>query len=194
MGSLGATVVDAKRYLVGASGAVYALIFAHLGTLILNWKEDGVIYEERLKENKSDDEKFLPTELNPWIRGIRLTFIILFTVYDVGTIIYKVTLCLFKVHNFFLISNFLLLGLLIQLVNKKKLPPTSFAGHAFGAIAGATIGVFILKNRKVEDWEVIFQWVVFGLYALLSCIFITWHIAGGSFEWFFSEDVLEKCV
>ena len=94
LGSLGASVVDQERYLVGASGAVYALIFAHLATLILNWKEDGIIYDERQKENKSDDERFLPMELNPWIRGIRLAFIILFTCFDVGTIIYKVISCL----------------------------------------------------------------------------------------------------
>ena len=92
LGSLGASVLDSKRYLIGASGAVYALIFAHLATLILNWHEDGEIYEERLKEK--DDERFLPMELNPWIRGIRLAFIILFTCVDVGTIIYKVSSCL----------------------------------------------------------------------------------------------------
>ena len=95
LGSLGGTVADPTKYLVGASGAVYALIFAHLATLILNWKEDGIIYEERLKENKTDEERFLPMELNPWIRGIRLAFIILFTCVDVGTIIYKVSLCLY---------------------------------------------------------------------------------------------------
>ena len=86
---------DPCNYLCGASGAVYALIFAHLATLILNWNEDGEIYDERVKENKSNDDKFLPMELNPWIRGIRLAFIILFTCVDVGTIIYKVSLCLY---------------------------------------------------------------------------------------------------
>ena len=101
LGSLGGTVADPTKYLVGASGAVYALIFAHLATLILNWKEDGIIYEERLKENKTDEERFLPMELNPWIRGIRLAFIILFTCVDVGTIIYKVSSCLYRfVLNF----------------------------------------------------------------------------------------------
>ena len=89
-------MADPTKYLVGASGAVYALIFAHLATLILNWKEDGIIYEERLKENKTDEERFLPMELNPWIRGIRLAFIILFTCVDVGTIIYKVSSCLYR--------------------------------------------------------------------------------------------------
>ena len=70
---------------------------------------------------------------------------------------------------------------------------TSYAGHAFGAIAGAMIGVFILKNRKVEDWEVIFQWVVFALYGLLSCVFIVWHIAGGSLGYFPLENEKVQC-
>ena len=76
---------------------------------------------------------------------------------------------------------------------KKENRNTSYAGHAFGAIAGAMIGVFILKNRKVEDWEVIFQWVVFALYGLLSCVFIAWHIAGGSFDYFPSESIEDQC-
>ena len=143
-------------------------LFWTAATLILNWKEDGIIYEERQKENKSEfNERFLPMELNPWIRGLRLVLIILFTCADVGTIIYR--------------------------INTEALGNTSYAGHAFGAIAGATIGVFILKNRKVEDWEVIFQWIVFGIYALLLCIFIIWHIVGGSFDYFPSSGLGRNC-
>ena len=59
---------------------------------------------------------------------------------------------------------------------------TSNAGHAFGAIAGCLIGIFALKNRKVEDWELIFQWITLGVFGLLSSMFTIWHIAGGN--WF----------
>ena len=36
-GSLTATVVDPSKMLVGASGGDYALVFAFLANLILNW-------------------------------------------------------------------------------------------------------------------------------------------------------------
>jgi len=38
-GSLGTSVSDPSVYLAGASGGVYALLLAHLASLILNWKE-----------------------------------------------------------------------------------------------------------------------------------------------------------
>ena len=192
LGSLGGTVSDPCNYLCGASGAVYALIFAHLATLILNWNEDGKIYDERVKENKSNDDKFLPTELNPWIRGIRLAFIILFTFVELGTTIKNtyVNSCFFKTSY----KKFKVLTLyrhLLQIKTEHR-GNTSYAGHAFGAIAGATIGVVILKNRRVEDWEVTFQKVVFAIYGLLSCVFIAWHIAGGSYG-YFPSDSTDQC-
>ena len=39
-GSLGTSLTDSSTYLAGASGGVYALIAAHLATLLLNWSED----------------------------------------------------------------------------------------------------------------------------------------------------------
>ena len=55
-----------------------------MSTLILNWNEDGIIYEKR----KTEEGDFnLPMELNPWIRGFRLGFIILFTCVDVGMVL-----------------------------------------------------------------------------------------------------------
>ena len=44
-GSLFVSVFDQKIFLAGASGGCYALIAAHLATLILNWKEDIVILQ-----------------------------------------------------------------------------------------------------------------------------------------------------
>ena len=42
-GSLGTSLTDSSTYLAGASGGVYALIAAHLATLVLNWSEDNKV-------------------------------------------------------------------------------------------------------------------------------------------------------
>ena len=42
-GSLGTSLTDSSTYLAGASAGVYALIAAHLSTLVLNWQEDSNI-------------------------------------------------------------------------------------------------------------------------------------------------------
>ena len=65
---------------------------------------------------------------------------------------------------------------------------TSYAGHAFGGLAGVLIGVFILQNRKVEDWELIIQWIVFAIFGLLLAVFILWHIVGTNFDYFTPEE------
>ena len=57
-----------------------------LATLILNWNEDGKIYKERLQEKEDAPP---PLNLNPWIRGFRLAFVLLFVGFDVGMIIYN---------------------------------------------------------------------------------------------------------
>lgn len=163
LGCLGATCVEPTKYLLGASAGVYALILAHLATLILNWNEDGKIYKERLQEKEDAPP---PLNLNPWIRGFRLAFVLLFVAFDVGMIIYN------KAQG--------------------KGTTTSNAGHAFGAIAGCLIGVFVLKNKVVEDWELIFQWIALGVFGLLSSIFMIWHIAGNT--WFKDECWNDDCI
>ncbi len=62
----------------------------------------------------------------------RLLFIILFTALDVGQAIYKIYF-------------------------SDNPGNTSYSGHAFGALSGLLIGVFVLENRKVEDWETVFR-------------------------------------
>lgn len=170
LGSLGASVVKPVKYLLGASGGVYALIFAHLATLILNWKEDGLIYTKRLQEAKDIGDT--PLNLNPIIRGVRLAFVIFVVVFDISSALYKA----------FVLN---------------EASSTSYAGHIFGAAAGLSMGVFLLKNRKVEDWEVIFQWIVFILFGIALCVCVIWHIAGTSMGWFPTEvwlPVNEHCV
>ncbi len=73
---------------------------------------------------------------------------------------------------------------------------TSYAGHAFGALAGLLIGVFVLKNRKVEDWELIFQWIALSVFGLILCVFVIWHIAGTNLGWFEMEnwEISTRCT
>jgi membrane associated rhomboid family serine protease len=51
-GSLGSSCFEPSVNLAGASGGVYALISAHLATLILNWEEDTLILRRRIRSAK----------------------------------------------------------------------------------------------------------------------------------------------
>ncbi len=63
---------------------------------------------------------------------------------------------------------------------------TSYAGHAFGGLAGLLVGTIILENRKVDDWETIYKWIMFGLYWALMLAFVLWEIIG-SYTGYFPE-------
>ncbi|XP_059085995.1 protein rhomboid-like [Tigriopus californicus] len=154
-GSLGSSVTSPDTYLLGASAGVYALIAAHMATLILNWHEDGIIYAKRLRKSRNTDEP-TPNDLNPVIRGLRLVFLIVFVVVDVGQIVYKV---------YFL----------------GRPGNTSYTGHAYGALTGLITGIFILENRKVEDWERWIEWSALILFALGLCALILVHIVNPGF-------------
>ena len=59
-------------------------------TLILNWHEDGEIYKSRSAAHKRGSDAPPSLSLNPFIRAMRLLFIVLFTALDVGQAVYKV--------------------------------------------------------------------------------------------------------
>ena len=84
LGSVIASLFNPRTMLLGASAGVYALIASHLATLILNWKEDGEVYDGRKLNKKS-----VTMSLNPLIRAFRLAFVIVFTLLDLGTAIYN---------------------------------------------------------------------------------------------------------
>lgn len=65
-----------------------------LATLILNWKEDGEMYSKRVSEGD------FAMNLNPWIRGFRLTFVLIFAVTDIGLALYNVSTYWFFSANF----------------------------------------------------------------------------------------------
>ncbi len=74
-GSLGTSLSSPDTYVAGASGGVYALIAAHLATVILNWREDGSVRIRKVIHS-------------PLTRAVRLTFIVLLTLHDVAIAVY----------------------------------------------------------------------------------------------------------
>ncbi len=83
-GSLGTSAVDPNVFLAGASGGVYALIAAHLATLILNWHEDIVIMKRRFRSGKSTSAKH-----GHIVRFIRLVTVMTYGVIDTGVAMYN---------------------------------------------------------------------------------------------------------
>jgi len=126
-GSLGTSFTDPSVYLAGASGGVYALLLAHLASIILNWKEMELAI-------------------------FRLLFIVLLVGVDVGVAIY------YRYTG----------------VDTK----VGYAAHFAGALAGLLVGVFTLRNFKVEKWERVVMWICMTVYvatmAALIAINIFW--------------------
>ena len=139
-GSLGQSLTQPRIYIAGASGGVYALIAAHLSTLVLNWKED-----DEIKAAK----KVIQFGLVKWIRII---FIVISVAYD-------------TIHQ--------ILGHLGYLEGDNN---TSVMGHLCGALAGLTVGIFILDNRRVESWEGYVQWVSLSIFLITLIFGIAWNI------------------
>ena len=54
-GSLATSVFDQTVYLAGASGGCYALIAAHIATLIINWNDDVIILHQRFRLESVQD-------------------------------------------------------------------------------------------------------------------------------------------
>lgn len=58
---------------------------------------------------------------------------------------------------------------------------TGFMGHLCGAIAGLTVGLFLLDNRNVKSWEPYVQILALILYILGIGFSILWNVMGN--EW-----------
>lgn len=139
-GSLGTSLSDPATYLAGASGGVYALIAAHLATMALNWQEDNQLRIKKVVKK-------------PITKIIRMLFIIILTLHDIGFAIY------------------------VRMYDPEN--RTGFMGHLCGALAGLSIGIFILDNRRVKTWEPLVQW---------SCLILFLLFIGGAIIWNFLGD------
>jgi len=161
VGALGAGISERSKYLVGSSPGTYALIMAHLATIALNWKEDGKLAKKQSEEKGTTPyQAYLLTK----IRVARLIFVIGFMLTDAGLTIKNVLQCE---------------------ADGSDCKQISRAGHAFGAIVGLMVGVFVLKNRKVEDWEIKLQIAAFSVFSIFSGTLLIWHITAGlGVDWF----------
>lgn len=150
--------------LVGMSAGVYALITASLADLFLNWSDDTVLLKQSRPSNwmttravghKSKEAKnesfcigFCNDLFKPLrIRFLRLGFTVFWLVLDTAKTVYEIN---YKCHD--------------------SLCDTSYAAHIVGAIAGLFVGILVLKNRRTEVLEIVFQNI---LKLILPIAFIT---------------------
>ena len=153
-GSLGTSLSDPSTYLAGASGGVYALIAAHLATMVLNWQEDGQIRIKKVRMGLGgqDYQSSFQVVRKPITKLIRMSFIIILTLHDVGFAVYV---------RFYDPEN-----------------RTGFMGHLCGALAGLTIGLFILDNRRVRAWEPVVQWLSLVIFLAFIAVCLVWNVWG----------------
>lgn len=147
-GSLATSCIDPHVYLAGASGGVYSLIAAHLSNLILNWNEDVLIIRPRLRENKTAKATH-----GTLIRMLKLTAVLAFAVVDTGMAIYN--------KHMYDHEN-----------------TTGYTAHIAGALSGLVVGLMVLKNRKVQTWEI---WLRLGCVLITGtflAVTILWNTAG----------------
>ena len=95
LGGLFAMALSPGTFLVGASGGDYALIFAFLANVIINWNS-------------------MTGDLSSKIRWIRLSFVVFWLCFDIGTLIYRLL--------------------------TSKVSHVSWQAHMGGGIAGITLG------------------------------------------------------
>ena len=55
---------------------------------------------------------------------------------------------------------------------------TGFMGHLCGALAGLTVGLFVLDNRRVRSWEPVVQWFALFVFVAFVSFGIVWNIFG----------------
>jgi len=58
---------------------------------------------------------------------------------------------------------------------------TGFMGHLCGAMAGLTVGLFVLDNRRVRSWEPYVQWISLVFFLAFSVFCVVWNVFGD--EW-----------
>lgn len=102
----------------------------------------------------------------PITKVIRITFISILTIHDIAFAVYV---------RFYDPDN-----------------RTGFMGHLCGALAGLTVGLFVLDNRRVRAWEPVVQWLALAVFVVFITFGIVWNIFGN--EWSPGNRGLRRCV
>ena len=100
------------------------MIFAHLASLALNWKDDTYILRKRFRFWKGN-KSFKLQGHGSLIRCIRLAIVVTFAFVDTTLVVLE-----------------------------ERDQNVSWRAHMAGALTGFVVGIIVLKNRKVEYFEV----------------------------------------
>jgi len=57
----------------------------------------------------------------------------------------------------------------------------SLVAHGCGALAGLLVGIAVLKNRKVEEWEIQLRKVCLFAIVIANCCAISWNFIANDF-------------
>lgn len=171
-GSLFISVLD-NVYTVGASAGVFGLMFAQFATITLNWNE---------MERKC----------------CLLHTLIIYIIYDTILNLYN-DLVLNKDSH---VSVEIHSATLCNCSVLYSIRQISHAGHFGGAVTGFLVSILVLKNFKIEQWEMKLKTICIGiLAAICGTIILVNIVVSGRFvsvEWNFDysetylKDYLDK--
>ena len=167
-GSLTTSIFRPTVYLSGASGGVYALITAHLGTVIMNFRYISLpenvrllcislcySLREHLREPEACSEYTVFFSLRemtcPWCR---ILVVVVVAMTDVAVYVYDV----------------------VVIGNKS---PVSYPAHIAGAVTGLLVGIVCLKNLRWERHERVIWVVSIFLFAAMMLCAVVFNVAAG---------------
>jgi len=156
--SLGVSALRPGRYLAGASGSVFGLVGGHCASMVLNWKEDEAVTRQQFRlvygnglNNNGNSRKARLTKKTRNLRLIR------------------------AVCNVTLIAVDLYVSLSRMGCNGSC---TSVEAHAIGLVSGFLCGLAVLRNRKVELWEVTGGRAAAIILMTALSSFLMWNVYG----------------
>ena len=150
-GCLLQSMVGGKNYIVGASGAVFALLGARIANIILNWKEMGTIRDDM-------------TSLQ-WQKTLKK--IISSTPLQISYCIVLVTV--------------LIASDIYSAVTSEPNVSYAYGAHYGGLIAGLFLGLLTLKNLMQDKWETVVQVIAAILFAVFFIIALSYNIYSPTF-------------